>query len=208
MKTFVASNMSKPAEMSAAPLSDIRAILRGHICESVPVKVIDNLGSILRALATKLSSGDYKGWIPMSQQSFKAVLKEVDGAVGSFFVQQAFGRGDVTVGLNGRKILTALDMVDWEEICNGQKSEVKMNKLLPYRVSKSLKTWMPGEQCLRFYDVTESLGDVFARNEKGLYGHITNTITKKLKGEEKKMAKEMVDKILQMYKATRGCRNL
>lgn len=158
--------------------------------------------AILFDIAKKVAANE--GAVPQTLKELKAM--NVDDTVAALLMQDVFCSTDVVVGLHGRKIVTALDMFDWEEIAK-EKVDIKMAKINPSAVKKSLKTWIPRGEAGDFHGIMESLGVVLARDAKGDWGRVKSCITKHFAPKEKKDLTGWVEAIVQFYKATKRRRS-
>ena len=128
----------------------------------------------------------------------------LDETVSSLLMQNVFGSPELTVGLHARKILTALDILDWEEADVEDKTKVKMVKFPAEKVKRSLKTWLPNANQVGFHDMMESIGTFLASKSLGDWGKITGIVSNKFSTKDKDTVLEMLENICQFYKATKS----
>ena len=158
------------------------------------------VGDLIFNLASKLVA-DYDGVVPTTKDDLLC-LDGIDDTVATLQMQHVFGSSDILVTLHARKILTALDMLDWEEVSE-LKSGVKMADLPHNRVKKSLKTWLPKGAGLSFQDTVESLGAFIESKEVGNWGTLRTIISMNFTPKDKKVLDDMVFVINQFYEATK-----
>lgn len=124
--------------------------------------------------------------------------------VASLVMCNAFASTELVVSLHARKILTALDMVDWEEAGVEKKSDVKMTKLPVEKVKRSLHTWIPRGEKARFHDTMDGVGSVLSARCQGDWGKIKVAIQTHACAKDKDAMLKMTERICQFYKATRS----
>lgn len=159
------------------------------------------VGAAIFAVCSRLHN-DLGDQVPQTKAGLIAL--DLDEAVASLLMQHVFGSSELVIGLHARKILTALDMLDWEETEIEEKKDVKMAKLPPDRVRKSLKTWLPMGQALEFHDTMDSLGALLAAPPIGYWGRIKSTINTNFAPKDKALLHDMTESISQFYTATKG----
>jgi len=159
------------------------------------------VGAAIFTVATNLNT-NHDGIVPRDKEGLLAI--DVEDTVASLLMQHAFGSTDIVAGLHARKILTALDMLDWEETKAENKKDVKMADLPPGRVKKSLKTWLPKGESVGFHDTMDSIGSLIAARRSGEWGRLTTVINTNFSVKDKKVLLEMVQHISQFYFATKS----
>ena len=135
----------------------------------------------------------------------KAALKNmgVDSTAALLLISQCFGATELIVGNHARKILTALDMVDWEEVA-AEKSKVKMSKLPGDKIKRSLRTWLKRGAAPSFHDTMDTMGNLLSARTQGDWGKIKATIQSHFSPKDKQQLLDMCKTICQFYKATRN----
>lgn len=166
------------------------------------LNLVDGTGASIRSIAVELEKEPHNGAVPTTKNGLLAA--GVDAAVASLLMSHVFGSTDVVVGLHARKILTALDMYDWEECGVKEKTDVKMVNIPAGLVKKSLKTWLPKGEGRDFCDLMDAIGGLLQHPPPGAWGKITKCINRVFAPKEKASLLEMVENICQFYKATRG----
>lgn len=161
----------------------------------------EELGTTILELSQKLVAPPFNGVVPSSKE---ALLTLVDEMVVSLMMTQAFHSNEIVVGLHARKILTALDMYDWESTETTNKADVKMKAIPAGHVQKSLQTWIPKGSGREFHDVMESLGAALDCMKQGSWGTIQTVINSQFPTKHKHHVKDMVNTIIQFYKATKS----
>lgn len=182
--------------ITAASIEDVKLIIDdfefGNTLE---------LAQTLLEVATAIET-DHEGVVPQSKEGLKSI--RVEEPVSSLLMQQAYASSELVVSLHTRKVLVALDMVDWEEAGTDQKSEVKMAKLTTDKIRKSLRTWLPKGESVNFHDTMDSIGNLLASRNIGDWGRINSAIASHFSTKDKDTLVGMVQAISQFYKATKG----
>jgi len=160
------------------------------------------VGETIFVVATELKK--VGSLVPYEKEGLKAI--KVDDTVAALLMQQVFGSTELVVGLHARKIVTALDMFDWEETGVTKKGDVKMVKITAERVKKSLKQWMPKGEGRSFHDVMDSLGALIGSDDRGTWGKVKKTISLHFSPKDKKDLDEILLTITQFYKVTKSRR--
>ena len=119
-----------------------------------------NHSSAAQMLALAQKVDQEGGLVPHTRKALKAM--QLDENIAGLLMQDVFGATDIVVGTHGRKIVTALDMFDWEEYAD-KKVDIKMAKIPPHAVKKSLKMWIPKGEAGNFHGIMNSLGSILAR---------------------------------------------
>ena len=138
--------------------------------------------------------------VPKSKDGLQSI--GCDETTASLLMSHVFGSAELPVGLHARKILTALDMIDWEESGAEVKVRVKMVSLPAAYVRKSIKTWLPAGETRDFHDLMESLGGLLGNMKIGDWGKVKASLSSLSPGE-KKATQDMVETISQFYRAIR-----
>jgi hypothetical protein len=94
-------------------------------------------------------------------------------------------------------------MVDWEEAGTNNKSDVKMVKLTPEKVAKSLRTWLPKGESVNFHSIMDSIGNLLSARSIGQWGMITDAISRHFSTKDKEALVSMTNTISQFFKATK-----
>lgn len=159
------------------------------------------VGADIRSIAEELVKPPFNGNVPTDKAGLLAV--NVEDTVALLLMSHVFGSTDLIVGLHARKILTALDMYDWEESGAVQKTDVKMVKIPAAMVRKSLKSWLPKGDGRDFFDLMNSVGSLLQHLQPGDWGKLTKPINR-FAAKEKTLLMEMLENISQFYRATRA----
>lgn len=146
-------------------------------------------------------SSNGNGLVPMDKEALKAL--GVDDTVTSLLFSEVFGSPELVVGLHARKILVALDMVDWEFACT-EKSKFKMSSLTVSMVKRSLMTWLPKGEVTLFHDTMDTVGNLLAARVKGDWGKVKMVIQSHFSPKDGQMLLAIAETISQLYKATRS----
>lgn len=161
----------------------------------------NNHGAEIYRIATELLKPKYGGIVPKTKEK----LLEL-GLKGNTvpLVMHIFGSTDLVISIHARKILTALDMLDWEESGAPKKLNVKMVDLPPDRVKKSILVWLPKAEFVQFYDTMYSLGTLLASTAQGDWGPVKKAINQHFSSNDKPKLMEMVENIHQFYLVTKS----
>ena len=140
--------------------------------------------------------------------NFPVTLEEieecgVENGVARQLMQQIFGSTEIVVGLNTRKVVVALDLIDWEFLAVEQKSDVKMKNLSASHVKCSILTWLPREHGLDFQESLEQIGLAIGSNRSGFWGEMKNVIKRHFSPKDKAELLAMAEQILRFYKAVK-----
>jgi endonuclease III len=193
---FLKQGWLTPFDCAAAGAVSMQAFLNAHISDK-------SLGKAIVDLSKKLEKAPFHGEVPTDK---KELLKLVDENVASLMMAQAFHSNEIVIGLYARKILTALDMYDWEDSGTKIKTDVRMKTISAARVQKSLETWMPKGTGQDFHEVMESLGAALDVMRQGSWGTIQAAINSNFSTRHKQTVVDMVNTILQFFKATKSRR--
>ena len=150
---FRAKDKFLPEKMSNSSAVELQGIISEAAGDNH-----DGAGESIYTVATELLKDSYNGRVPTTKKDLLAV--NVDPNVASLLMQDVFGLSELVVSIHARKIVIALDMIDWEETGATLKSLLKTQAISVYRVKESLSTWLPKGEALHFHDVMESLGTV------------------------------------------------
>ncbi|CAB9504958.1 unknown protein [Seminavis robusta] len=189
---FLGQGLVSPDDFAAATVQSLKKILDDYDINGKAAATLKSIGTDLVA--------NFEGSVPFKRADLSSIC---DDTVTSLLMSHVFGSTDTVVGLHTRKILTALDMVDWEESGTSEKAEIKMVDLPPALVKRSLKTWLPKGEGSALHDKMDSLGRILGNLRQGTWGKVTRVLNSNLSPKEKKAATEMVLSISQFYKATR-----
>jgi endonuclease III len=154
--------------------------------------------STIWKLSNDLVKAPYFGDVPTSKV---ALMKFVNEDVATVMMTQAFHSTELQVGLHARKILAALDMIDWEEYGATVKTDIRMTTIVAAHVQKSLQTWIPKGTGKEFHHVMESLGSYL---ESCRWGLLTKVINAHFPKKEKATILVMVETISQFSTATKS----
>jgi endonuclease III len=181
--------------MSSVSVTDVDNIIKDFECENT-LGVARKLLAVATALYTH-----HEGLVPQTKEGLKSI--GVEEPVTSLLMQQVYGSSELVVSLHARKILVALDMVDWEEAGTNNKSDVKMVKLTPEKVAKSLRTWLPKGESVNFHSIMDSIGNLLSARSIGQWGMITDAISRHFSTKDKEALVSMTNTISQFFKATK-----
>jgi hypothetical protein len=160
------------------------------------------VSTVIHDVATVLKD-EFDGKVPLGSVAELEPLKLVPNVV-SLLSTHIYGIPDLVVGLHARKIVTALDMVDWEESGTAKKSEVKMKDIQASHVQKSLLTWVPPGHKSSFHDLMESLGPVLSDRSSGAWGKLKGCVEGNFKGKDKQELIYIIETVYAFYVATSG----
>ena len=199
---FIEEGLTSPATVCDRTANQIQAII-------AEIDNGNNRGAAIHHIATELMKPKYGGVVPKSRE--KLLELGLKGMIVPLMMH-LFGSTDLVISIHGRKIVTALDMLDWEESGASDKLDIKMEKLPPLWVKKSLMTWLPRAEYVRFFDTMGSLGPLLASQAQGDWGPVKAAINNHFSSNDKPQLTEMVENIRQFYlvtktggKQTRSC---
>lgn len=156
----------------------------------------------IKSIAEELVKPAHAGRIPTTKEGLLGC--NVDDSVASLLMQHVFGSTELLVGLDTRKLLVAVDLVDWEESGAKEKPEVKMAKITADRVRKSLATWLPKGDGRTFQDCIEDIGQVMGENSVGFWGKFTRLLNTNFSVKDKKELQDMAESVMAFYRATKS----
>jgi endonuclease III len=147
---------------------------------------------------------DHKGIVPQTKEELKSIgVKE---PVLSLLMQHAYASSELVLSLHTRKVIVALDLVDWEEFGAEVKTEVKLGKVTADKVKRSLRTWLPKGEGVHFHDTLDSIGSLISARTPGDWGKIERAISLHFSAKDKTELTRMTNSIHQFSKATRSSR--
>jgi endonuclease III len=182
-------------EMSYASANDVKVIIDDFEQDNTL-----ELAQTLLDVATAIQN-NHEGVVPQTKEGLKAI--GVEEPVSSLLMQQVYASSELVVSLHTRKILVALDMVDWEEVGVENKSEVKMSKVTAEKVRRSVRTWLPKGEAAKFHDTLDSIGNLVASKNLGDWGKIQHVISIDFSLKARETLVGMTQAIFQFYKATK-----
>lgn len=142
------------------------------------IDIADNKNKMagrLQELASHVITNN--GVVPSTKRGLKAM--GIDDYVSTILLQEAFCEfTGPAISLSARKILVAIDMVDWEEFAP-DKSDINMKHVTDELVQRSLMTWLPCEDQADFHTVIASISNL-----------CSGTVTKKLQNDVNSVVKE------------------
>lgn len=141
------------------------------------------------------------GSVPHNRDALKAL--GLDDTVVALLMTQVYASTELIVGTHARKILVALDMIDWEEVAK-EKSKVKMSSLPSDKVKRSLLTWLPRGEATHFHDTMDSIGNLLQARTQGDWGRIKSTIATRFSPKDNQALLSMAESICQFYKVVRA----
>ena len=176
--------------------SETLATIIGRIDEeAIPAAV-----TILN-LCKELVKAPYNGVVPSTEAGLEAVGLKED--VSAPLLQRVFGSTALHCGLNLRKLVVAIDLIDWEAAGVSSKLDIKMTKVPAAHVLRSLLTWTPQGERLVMHDILEELAFVVGSSKQGFWGRYEK-LTKKHSAKDKNLLMSMATDIVRFYKAVRG----
>lgn len=192
-----AANYLRVGDVAAATVPHLAAILKG---ESPADFDFAKLASDVLEVAKNIEAAG--GNVPTTFDEL--VDCGISDTVAHLLMQQVFGSTEIIIGLDTRKVVCALDLIDWEGLEGVTlRSEIKMNLVTSTHVDRSIHTWLPRGQSLEFQQAMESLGFIIGANKKGFWGRLQAVITKNFKGKDKIKVEAMVNDILRFYKVVK-----
>jgi hypothetical protein len=198
---FIKKGWQSAEEMVAASAEEVQVAIDDFETDQ------DSLGlaKSLLQIASEIQN-NHHGMVPQTKLELQSIgLKE---PLPSLLMQQAYGASsELVISLSTRKVLVALDMVDWEEFGSKSKSEVKMGKVTPEKVKKSLRTWLPRGEGILFHDTMDSVGSLILARGSGLWGKLDKVISSHFASKEKEALLEMANTIFQFSKISRASPN-
>jgi hypothetical protein len=196
---FMEKGWESAKVMSEASAEDVRMIIDDFECDQDRSLEV---AKTLLAVATVIQD-DHDGIVPQTKEGLKSIVEE---PLLSLLMQQVYASSELVISLHTRKILVALDMMDWEEFGAKMKSEVLMGKVSPEKVRKGLRTWLPKGEGVHFHDTMDSIGSLISARSKGDWGKIEKVIASHFSTKDKDALTNMTNAIHQFCKATRGSR--
>ena len=157
-----------------------------------------NIANNVMAMAQAMNALEY---IPTRENEFLDC--GIDPYVVNTLMQDVFGATDLIIGLNIRKVVVAIDLIDWEELEVERRSDVKMKLLTDTHVKHSVLTWLPKGLGVDFQKAFEKVGEAIGNNKIGFQGKLNACINKHFKPAKKDKLTAMRDAILRYYKATK-----
>lgn len=160
----------------------------------------DSVGGALHGTAVKLKA--LGGKMPSTREELvnAAGLEDV---LARFVMQGVFGCTELVISLDIRKVVCALDLIDWEEGGATKKDEIKMIKIPGGHVQKSLCVWMPAGHRRTYQDVMDAMGDALGSCRVGFWGSLTRIINRHFSPKDEKLLEDMTTSIVQFCKVTR-----
>lgn len=163
--------------------------------------ITHGLADTLLEVANKICN-DHAGLVPQSKEDLKSIgLKE---PLVSLFMQHVYASSELVITLDTRKVVVALDMVDWEEFGAKTKSAVLMGKVNEGKVRRSLRTWLPKGDGVHFHDTMDSIGRLVSARTIGDWGKIEKIIASHFSTKDKEALIGMLQSIHQFSKVTRA----
>jgi endonuclease III len=199
--SLVEREVTSPQAVVAHGVDEIKSI----IAEWADEKAVGVVGAAICDVADTLLTPAYGGVVPRTRDKLEAL--KLSPVVLGLLLSHAFAMPEVVVGLHARKIVTALDMVDWEEAGTTMKTKVKMTDLPPSHVKKSLLTWLPPGQRGSFHDLMETVGTIVSDKTCGAWGKLKTCINGAFTAKDKKAITALVVTISQMYRTGRKRRD-
>ena len=191
--SLLEKNLLRTENIVAATVEELNAAIKGDSQFDV-----GNIGEELLEMAQSLNALEY---VPTREQEFKDC--GIDSFVVHTLMQDVFGTTDLIIGLNIRKVVVAIDLIDWEALGVERRSDVKAKDLTAKHVKESVLTWLPKGLGLDFQKAVEKVGEAIGTNKIGFQGKLQACINKHFKPAEKDKLVAMRDAILRYYKATK-----
>jgi hypothetical protein len=188
-------NLMMVNQMASATVEQLTDAIKGDHQFDLDISLSESLSEISKELHAR------DGEFPTTLDGFKDC--GVDDNVAQQLMQDVFGSTEIVIGLNTRKTVVALDLIDWEALGIDRQSDVKTRDVTASHVKNSVKTWLPAGMGIDFQDAVESIGEVISLNKSGFWGKLTATINKHFKPSEKVKLMKMADDILRYAKATK-----
>jgi len=192
--SFAEAKMFTAAEIAGKTLADVQTVI-GSIDKK------NKLAKAIHGVCTKLVAEPHNGIVPSSAEGMKAL--NLDDAVAGLLMNSVYGATDLVIGLNTRKAMVALDLMDWEESGATRRVDVKMAKIPASHIKNSLITWLPTGEKRNFQECIEPLATVIGENKSGLWGSVKKTLTKHFSPKDKDTLLNLSEKNCQFHKSTR-----
>jgi endonuclease III len=186
--------------LSAASVVEVDSVLSDF--ESNQKRNLE-VAETLLTVAAEIQN-NHGGVVPQTKEALKSI--GLEEPLVSLLMQQAYAQSELVISLDTRKVLVALDMVDWEEFGAKSKSEVKMGKVTPQKVRRSLRTWLPKGEGVHFHDTMDSIGSLISARNVGGWGKIEKVISSHFSTKDKDALSGIIQAICQFSKATRSKR--
>jgi len=149
----------------------------------------------------ELVKAPYNGVVPSTADGLTAIGLTEEVSVP--LMQRVFGCTGLHCGLHLRKLVVALDLIDWESAGVSSKLDIKMTKVPAAHVQRSLLTWTPQGERLVMFDTLEELAFVVGSSKKGFWGSYEK-LSKKHVAKDKTLLINMATDIHRFYKAVKG----
>ena len=149
----------------------------------------------------ELVKAPYNGVVPSTADGLTAIGLTEEVSVP--LMQRVFGCTGLHCGLHLRKLVVALDLIDWESAGVSSKLDIKMTKVPAAHVQRSLLTWIPQGERLVMFDTLEELAFVVGSSKKGFWGSYEK-LSKKHVAKDKTLLINMATDIHRFYKAVKG----
>ena len=185
--SLLEKNLLRTENIVAATVEELNAAIKGDSQFDV-----GNIGEELLEMAQSLNALEY---VPTREQEFK------DCGIDSFVVHTLMQ----DVGLNIRKVVVAIDLIDWEALGVERRSDVKVKDLTAKHVKQSVLTWLPKGLGLDFQKAVEKVGEAIGTNKIGFQGKLQACINKHFKPAKKDKLVAMRDAILRYYNKATKC---
>jgi len=105
----------------------------------------------------------HRAWFARPRGAVIGLTEEVNAPL----MQRVFGCTGLHCGLHLRKLVVAIDFIDWESAGVSSKLDIKMTKVPAAHVQRSLLTWIPQGERLVMFDTLEELAFVIGSSKKG-----------------------------------------
>jgi hypothetical protein len=172
-----------------------------NIIPDIEAAVVPAVETIV-AISKKLCA-DYDSKLPVTRSELLDI--GIDEVVVSNMMRDVYGSSEIFASLSVRKVVVALDMVDWEDSGATTKLSVKMTDFKANKVKASLNTWLKRGERMAFLKAADSLGRALAEisRENLFWGPFRRTLNKHFNAKEKKSLEDIVNKLNQFIKATK-----
>jgi len=141
----------------------------------------------------------FTGILPSTNKELKDI--RLTPAVRGILLLEAFASPELFVSMHMRKIVIALDMVDWEEHGAKKKSKVEMKTFPPELVKKSLRMWLQKGEGVKLHQLMVQLGTLLGQDKRGTWGKVKGCIDQSFALHEKEELFKMCNSITTFYKA-------
>ena len=140
---FIETGWHSAHEFSGATLNEVVKLFDDF---EMHESITHGLADTLLEVANKICNS-HAGLVPQSKEGLKSI--GLNEPLVSLLMQHVYASSELVITLDTRKVVVALDMVDWEEFGAKTKSAVLMSKVTPEKVRKAC-----GRGCQREMECT------------------------------------------------------